>query len=135
MSELEKNDDKQTIFKEEKQNVTPHSSPEKTTGSGLDQNLAGLLCYLLGFITGIIFLLIEKDNRFVKFHALQSIFISVAIFIVNMVLSVIPLIGWLVSLLMSPLILILWIVLMMKAYQGKMFKLPIIGDMVEKQMK
>lgn len=128
--------DKQTVFKEDetvasKENVTRNGK----TSSGLDENLAGLFCYLLGFITGIIFLLIEKDNRFVRFHALQSIFTFGAIFVISMVINVIPLLGLLISILMMPLSLILWIVLMLKAYQGKWFKLPIVGELAEKQLK
>ena len=104
------------------------------TASGLDENLAGLLCYVFGFITGVIFLLIEKDNRFVRFHALQSIFVSVAIFVLNIALNLIPFLGFLLSSLLMIAALVVWIVLMVKAYQGQRFKLPIIGDMVEKQM-
>ncbi len=128
--------EKQTVFREEE---TVDSNENETkrgkTSNGLDENLAGLLCYLFGFITGIIFLLIEKDNRFVRFHALQSIFTFAALFVVSMVINVIPLLGLLFSILLMPVSLILWIVLMVKAYQGKWFKLPIIGDLVEKQLK
>lgn len=107
--------------------------PSKTS-SGLDENLAGLLTYLVGFITGIIFLLIEKDSRFVRFHALQSIFVSAGLFVLNIILSFLPIIGLGISLLIAPLAFILWIFLMIQAYQGKWFKLPVIGDMVEKQL-
>ena len=112
---------------------------EATTGeaklsSGLDENIAGLLCYIVGAVTGIIFLIIEKENRFVRFHALQSIIAFVVIFVINIALSVIPIIGWMISLLMAPLMLILWIFLMYKAYQGQMFKLPIVGNIAEKQV-
>lgn len=115
--------------------MSESQNPEKKkTSSGMDENVAGLLCYLVGFITGIIFLVIEKENRFVRFHALQSIFVFVGIFILSTVLSFIPLIGWAIGLLISPLTLVLWILLMYQAYSGKWFKLPIIGDMVEKQL-
>ncbi|HIW34070.1 MAG TPA: DUF4870 domain-containing protein [Candidatus Paenibacillus intestinavium] len=111
------------------------NSGKGKTASGLDENLAGLLCYLFAFVTGIIFLLIEKENRFIRFHALQSIFTFAAIFVVSIVLNVIPLLGLIVSILLAPLSLILWIVLMVKAYQGKWFKLPLVGDLAEKQLK
>lgn len=104
------------------------------TSSGIEENLAGLLCYLLGFVTGIIFMVIEKENRFVRFHALQSIFVFTAIIILNFVLNFIPFLGTILSILVSLATFALWIILMMKAYQGQWFKLPIIGDMVEKQL-
>lgn len=128
--------EKQTVFREEETVDSKENETKKgKTSNGLDENLAGLLCYLFGFITGIIFLLIEKDNRFVRFHALQSIFTFAALFVVSMVINVIPLLGLLVSILLMPVSLILWIVLMVKAYQGKWFKLPVIGDLAEKQLK
>ncbi|WP_163582639.1 DUF4870 domain-containing protein [Gracilibacillus saliphilus] len=110
------------------------SEQQSKTSTGLDQNVAGLLSYLVGFVTGIIFLLLEKENRFVRFHALQSIFVSVLLIVINTVLGMIPLLGWLVNILIAPLTLVLWIVLMVKAYQGQYFKLPWIGDMVEQQL-
>lgn len=106
-----------------------------TTSSGMDENLAGVLCYLCGFITGIIFMVIEKENRFVRFHALQSIFVSAAIIILNLVINPIPILGLIISIFIMLAAFVLWIVLMMKAYQGQWFKLPIIGDMAEKQLK
>lgn len=108
---------------------------ERETSSGLDQNLAGLLCYLAWFVTGIIFLVIEKENRFVRFHAMQSIMTSVILFVANIVLTAIPLFGWAFGLLLTPLYLILWIFMMWKAYQGEWFKLPVVGDMAEKQVE
>lgn len=105
------------------------------TSSGLDENIAGLLCYLCGFVTGIIFILIEKENRFVRFHALQSMFISAAVIILNLILNLIPLLGLIVGFFIMLAAFALWIVLMVKAYQGHWFKLPIIGDMAEKYLK
>ncbi|CAH0117973.1 MULTISPECIES: DUF4870 domain-containing protein [unclassified Paenibacillus] len=107
--------------------------PRKTS-SGLDENVAGLLCYILTFVTGIIFVLIEKDSRFVRFHALQSIFTFLPLFVAQMILAGIPFIGWIFSSLIGLLIFILWIVTMIQAFQGKWFKLPLVGDLVEKQL-
>ncbi len=104
------------------------------TSSGLDQNIAGLLTYVAWFITGIIFLLLEKENRFVRFHALQSIFVSVGFMVLYVLTGLVPILGWMVGLLLTPIQVILWIFLMIKAYQGQYFKLPWIGDMVEKQL-
>ena len=112
--------------------MTP--TPRKTS-SGLEENVAGLLTYVVGFVTGIIFLLIEKENKFVRFHAMQSIVVFGAFFVISLVLNVVPVIGTIVSvLILSPLSLIVWIVLMVKAYQGNRYKLPIAGDFSEKQL-
>ncbi|MBV8630864.1 MAG: zinc-ribbon domain-containing protein [Silvibacterium sp.] len=100
--------------------------------SGLQENVAGLLSYLLGWLTGIIFLLIDK-RPFVRFHAAQSIVVFGALTIIRIILSFAFLgggvIGYSIWGLLSTLIwvlgLILWIVLMVMAYQGKMFEVPI----------
>lgn len=104
------------------------------TALGLDENVEGLLCYVLTFITGIVFLILEKDNKFVKFHALQSLLTFAGLFVVTMVLFMIPFLGWFIGMLLELLGLVLWIVLMVKAFQGEKFKLPVIGDFVEKQI-
>jgi uncharacterized membrane protein len=101
--------------------------PVKKTSSGLQENVASLLCYVLGWITGIIFLVIEKDNKTVRFHAWQSIFV----FGIFTILGFIPLIGWILGIVAF----ILWIVLMYKAYKGEMFKLPLVGNLAEKYAK
>jgi len=101
------------------------------TSMGIDQNLAGLLCYLGWWITGLIFLLTEKENQFVRFHALQSIIAFGVFFVVNIVLGFIPFVGWLLWILSV----ILWIVLMMKAYRGERYKLPIAGNIADQQSK
>lgn len=103
------------------------------SSTGLDPKVAGLLCYLAGFITGIIFLVLEKQSRFVKFHAMQSTIIFAVLVAANLILTAIPFIGWLVQLILAPLTFILWIALMLLALQGKMFKLPVVGDFAEQQ--
>ncbi|MFZ4451503.1 DUF4870 domain-containing protein [Salibacterium aidingense] len=105
------------------------------TSMDLDENVAGLLCYLLGIITGVIFLVLEKENRFVRFHAMQSTFIFVVLFVLNVILTAVPVIGWVFSLLLAPLSFILWLVLMWQAYKGNWFKLPVLGDMAEEKSK
>jgi uncharacterized membrane protein len=103
------------------------------SSTGMDENVAALLTYVFGLVTGILFLVIEKESKFVRFHAFQSILISAAFIILNMVLGFIPIIGWLISLLLSPVGFILWLILLYQAYQGKWFKLPVIGDYAEEQ--
>jgi uncharacterized membrane protein len=101
--------------------------------SGIQPNLAALLTYLLGFITGILFyFFLEKENKFVRFHAMQSIVVSAAFFVAQIVVGIIPVLGWVLSFLIGIAGFILWIVLMIKAYQGEYFKLPIAGDIAEK---
>ncbi|MBL7081210.1 MAG: DUF4870 domain-containing protein [Candidatus Omnitrophica bacterium] len=105
------------------------------TNTGLKENLAGLLCYALGWISGIVFLIVEKDNKFVRFHALQSVITFVALTVIVMMIGFIPVMGWIITPLITILGIILWLILMLKAYQGEMYKLPIVGEIVEKQLK
>ena len=107
------------------------SETKNKTSMGIDQNLAGLLCYAGWWITGIVFLIMEKENQFVRFHAVQSIITFGAFTILNVILGRIPFLGWLLWVAAT----ILWIVLMLKAYQGQQYKLPIIGDIAEKNSK
>jgi uncharacterized membrane protein len=112
------------------------------TQSGLPENIAALLSYVLGWITGLIFLLIDK-RPFVRFHAAQSIVVFVGLHILRAVLGVIFGFGWwyggfgltsvgaLLLDVISLISLALWIVLMVKAYQGVRFKLPVVGDIAE----
>ncbi|MDD5604625.1 MAG: DUF4870 domain-containing protein [Dehalococcoidales bacterium] len=102
------------------------------TSSGLEENVAGLLCYLFGWIGGLVFLLIEKENAFVRFHAWQSIVVFGAFSIVLIILNIIPIIGWIISSILGLLVFVLWILLMVKAYQGVRYKLPRAGDLAEK---
>lgn len=109
------------------------NNAEKKTSLGLAENIESLLCYVLGFVTGIVFLILEKENKTVKFHALQSTITFLALFVVGWILGRIPILGWLLNTLISLLELVLWIVLMVKAYKGEMFKLPVVGDIAEQQ--
>jgi uncharacterized membrane protein len=102
---------------------------EKAT-FGLDENLASALTYVLGFLTGIVFFLMEKENKTVRFHAMQSIITFLGTFVVIVVISFIPIIN-LITPLLGLVVLILWLVLIIKAYQGEKFKLPVVGDMAE----
>lgn len=104
------------------------------TSLGITENLEALLCYALGWITGLIFLLVEKDNAFVRFHALQSLVTFGVLHVAAMVIVIIPFLGVLISMLISIGAFILWIVMMIKAYKGERYKLPVVGDFVEKQL-
>ena len=102
------------------------------TETGIKENVAGLLCYILGWVTGIVFLIIEPKNKFVRFHAIQSIIVFGAYFIVIMIFTWIPIIGLIIAIIMWIIWFIFWILLMYKAYQGEKYKIPIAGDMAEK---
>jgi uncharacterized membrane protein len=111
--------------------------PANKTSTGMQQNVEALLCYVLGWITGIIFFIMEKENRLVRFHALQSIIVFGAISIVEiLVIMLIHLnVGGIIVLIVSILSFILWIFLLYKASLGQMFKLPVIGEFAEQLSK
>lgn len=113
--------------------VETQESSQEASSTGLDPNLAGLLCYLLGLITGIVFLIIEKESRLVRFHAYQSLAVFGALFVLSLIAGFIPVIGTLISILLAPVGLIVWILLMVKAYQGERYKIPLAGDWAEEQ--
>jgi uncharacterized membrane protein len=106
----------------------------KKTVLGVDENIAGALAYGLGWITGLAFLLTERENRFVRFHALQSTIVFGVLCALWFVGLSIPLLGWLISfILIPPLSAVLWLLLMFKAYQGERFKLPFAGNIAEER--
>jgi uncharacterized membrane protein len=116
------------------------SGSTTTAGGGLTDNMAGALAYVT-IIPAIVFLVLEpySKKRFIRFHSFQCIFFAVAwtvLWIALRIIVQIPILGW-ATVLLWPLVslagLIIWIILVMKAYQGQTFKLPVIGDMAEKQ--
>jgi uncharacterized membrane protein len=115
------------------ENTNNNKASVSKSSTGMNENLAALLSYVLGFITGIIFFVIEKESKFVKFHAMQSILVSAALMVLSFVLGFIPFIGWIALILLGPVSFVLWIILMVKAYKYVWFKLPVVGDIAEKQ--
>ena len=111
---------------------------EEKSSTGLESNIGGLLSYVLGWITGLIFFLIEEKDEYVRFHAMQSIIFFGAITVVEIVLGFLrwlPFIGILFTVLISLVGLfafVMWIVLMVKAYQGELFRLPAAGELAER---
>lgn len=114
------------------------NTPSANSSTGLADNLAGALAYVLGPISAIFFLVVEKQSRFVRFHAMQSLLVGVALIILNFALNIlhailarIPLIGWLMSLGLALVVglasLVLWLALMYAAYRGQEWELPVIG--------
>ena len=112
--------------------VQPSVTPSEGD-TGLSANTAGLLCYLAGWITGIVFLVIDKKRKFVRFHAWQSIMTFGVLTVASLILSPIPLIGLILGPIIWVLGFVLWIILMVQAGTGKMWKLPLVGDWAEKQ--
>lgn len=104
------------------------------TSLGMDENIEGALCYLLGWVTGIVFLILEKENSFVRFHAMQSLVTFLGIMVLSVVIGWVPIIGWIFAILMFPIGIILWLLLMFKAFSGARFKLPVVGDFAETQV-
>ena len=131
------------------QNPPPSLAGKSSTG--LDENIAALLTYIFGWVSGLIFFLIEKDSKLVRFHAMQSILLNVGIAVVVFALWILTFVlvlvlaqvsdalGGLVGLLATLLwlvfivgLFILFILCLVRAYQGKFFKLPFIGNLAEK---
>ena len=121
----------------------PRPPVASQTSTGLDPKLAGMLCYILGIITGLIFFLIEKSNQVVRFHAAQSILFSGSVIVLWIVLTILGVIlttvSWtlgnlygLLTLLVWLGLFVLWVVLLIKGYSGERWKLPILGDMAER---
>ncbi len=96
-----------------------------------DSNFKGAIAYLLGCISGVVLYLVEKEDKYVRFHAVQSTILFGGLFILNIVLMV-TLVGILLMPIVGLIALALWVFLMYKAYNGEKYKLPYIGDMAEK---
>jgi len=106
-----------------------------TTSSGLDANLAAALTYAVGWVSGLAFYFLEQDNKFVRFHALQSIIVFGGLSLAWMLALSIPFPGWIIAILIIPPVsAFLWLLLMYKAYQGERFKVPGAGDMAEQRV-
>jgi uncharacterized membrane protein len=131
------------------QNPPPAATGKSSTG--LEENIAALLAYVFGWVSGLVFFLLEKDSKLVRFHAMQSILFCIVIavlgialwivtFLFVLVAAMLPdimgtlfgLLATLIWLVFSVALLIGWILCLVRAYQGQFFKLPIIGNMAEK---
>lgn len=124
----------------------PYGAAPETSSTGLQANIAALLCYIFIPITSIVFYLLEKNSRLVRFHAMQSLLYGVAAFVVFFAVNIFVMMLAFVSTTLASLVgllvfvlwlglMVLWVVLLVKAYQGQMFKLPVIGDMAQKIVK
>ena len=114
--------------------TTPSDEPGGRATTGLEPNIAGLLCYVLGWITGLIFILIEQEDQFVRFHAWQSIFTFGGLTLIGLAVGWIPLAGVILGAIVGLATVALWILLIVMAAQGNRYKLPYIGDLAERQV-
>ncbi len=114
-----------------------YAPPPAQAAGGMSENAACALCYAFGFITGILFLVLApyNQNKTVRFHAFQSIFLHLAVIAIWVVAGAI--LPWAILFFMGPLIgvaaFVLWVFMLWKSYQGQKIKLPLIGDLAEKQ--
>jgi uncharacterized membrane protein len=99
--------------------------PPEQSSTGLDITLAAMLAYALGWVSGAFFLAVEKNSRFVRFHAWQSVLTFLPVFVAF----------WIVPLwfLFWPFSVAIWLLLMFKAFQGERFKLPVVGDIADRR--
>jgi uncharacterized membrane protein len=103
------------------------------SSTGLSENVAGALCYALLWISGLVFLIVEKNSSFVRFHAMQSLIAFGLLSIASVVTGLLPVLGNLLGPILGLITLVLWIVMIVKAWQGERFKLPWVGEEAEKQ--
>ncbi len=122
--------------------VPPRGATPNLQAPGLTENVASALCYLFWIITGIVFLVIGpyNKNRTIRFHAFQSIFASIAIFAIHIIIDFAFLstpymwnVGFTIRRIFNLAVLVLWLYMMYSAYNNRKIKLPVIGDLAEKQ--
>ena len=114
----------------------PQYQPSQSLNApGLSENVAGALCYLGSFVTGVIFLILAPYNqsKFVRFHAFQSIFLFVAYIACAIVFAILGHLGLLLNALLVPAFIVVWLYMMYSAFNNKKVKIPLIGDLAEKQ--
>ena len=127
-------EERRKIYEEESARIESERNrgQDEMTLSGLKRNTAALLCYLGGWITGIIFLVLEQKNRLVRFHAAQSIVVFGSLNILSALLHPIPFAGQFFEITIGIIAFVLWIVLMVKAGQGELFMVPGAGELAQK---
>jgi uncharacterized membrane protein len=134
-------EERKKIYEEEKAKIEAGEPPEQEksgqfqdTSVGIAPNVAGLLCYLGGWITGIIFLVLEQKNNWIRYHAAQSIVVFGSLFIAGMILGHIPFVGPFFSSVIGIIGFILWIILMVKTHNGERYKVIWAGDIAERMV-
>jgi len=133
------------------QNPPPVQTPPAKSSTGLDENLAALLSYIATWVSGLIFFLIEKNSRLVRFHAMQAILLgataavgAIVLWILWAIVTVVlaqiaDILGTLAGLVLGLVIFVFylavlvgWILCLIKSYQGQFYKLPVLGNLAEK---
>ena len=104
----------------------------KKSSLGMEANIAAGLAYVLGWVTGLIFFLAEKESDFVKFHAAQSLITFGGLFILGFVVGMVPLVGWILALFLPLVSFVLWVVCLIQAFQGKWFEIPVVAPYAKK---
>lgn len=99
--------------------------------TGISDPIAGLLCYILGWITGLIFLIVERRSRFVRFHAAQSVIVFSAITVLGIIVPQISYIGGILYALLSAVSFIIWLFMMITAAQGKTIRIPVVAELAD----
>jgi uncharacterized membrane protein len=132
-------EEKKRIYEEEKARIEAREKIEREkltapagTSTGLSPNIAGLLCYVGIWVSGIIFLVLEQRNKFVRFHAAQSIVAFGTLTVAGIILGLIPVVGDAFSSIIVIIGVIVWIIMIVKASSGEWYKLPWAGDVAEK---
>ena len=135
-------EERQKIYEEEKARMEAREKIEEEkqatpteTSVNMEPNLAGLLCYVFGWVTGIIFFIIEQKNNWIRFHAAQAIVTFGTLTVAGIILGWIPVIGPFFSAVIGITSFVLWIILMVKAYNGERFKVVWAGDVAESMVK
>jgi uncharacterized membrane protein len=118
--------------------MTDPLEPRRDSGpppssTGLEDNVGGMLCYLLGFVSAIAFLILERENQSIRFHAYQSLATFGGLFVLSVASSVVPFFGWLLGVVLAPVSVILWLVLMVKTLQDEPIELPVVGEWAREQ--
>jgi len=131
-------EEKKRIYEEEKARIEAREKIEREkltasadTSTGLSPNIAGLLCYVGIWISGIVFFVLEHKNKFVRFHAAQSIVAFGTLTVAGIILGLIPAVGVVFSSIIGVIGFIVWIVMIVKASSGEWYKLPLAGDVAE----
>ncbi len=106
--------------------------PDKSS-TGMEANVAAGVSLIAGWITGLIFFLIEKESKFVKFYAIQAIGLSLSMFVFG-IFNIIPVLGQIVFAIGAVAVMVLWVICLINAFTGKIFKIPFIGNFAAKQV-
>ena len=127
-------EERHKIYEEEraKMETERKAKQEERTVTGVTRGVEGLLCYVGGWISGIVFLVLEQKDRTIRFHAAQSIVVFGSLNIVFAMIRQIPLVGWFFGTVIGVTAFVLWVVLMNKAMQEDVLKLPVAGDLAER---